>query len=125
MKRWATWRISSAIGLLQAGQALLGLGHDLDPDPAPVLGVAPARHHAGLLEAVEDEGDRAGGQPALLGQAPGGERAVPGNKLQTTHVAAAQLQLLGQALVEVAGRAEIAHDLVPQLLAQLAARPLS
>ena len=42
-------------------------------------------------------------------------------QLQAAHVAAAQLQLLGQTLVEIAGRAEIAHDLVPQLLDQLAA----
>ena len=47
---------------------------------------------------------------------PGGQGPVPGDKLEATHVGAAQLQLLGQALVEVAGRAEIAHDLVPQLL---------
>ena len=41
------------------------------------------------------------------------------NKVETAHVGAAQLQLLGQPLIEVAGRAEVPHDLVPQLLPQL------
>ena len=68
LKCWATWRISSAIGCCRPARRSCGLGHDLDPDPAPVLGVAPARHHAGLLETVENEGHRSGGQPALLGQ---------------------------------------------------------
>ena len=112
-------------GLLQALQALLGRRDDLDPDPPAVLGVAAPGHHARLLQAVEDEGDGPGGQPALLGQAARGQRAEAANKVEAAHVGPAQLQLLGQALVEVAGGAEVAHDLGAQLLGQLRARPLS
>src|SRR5271166_6231178 len=38
--------------LLQSLQPVLGLRDDLDPDAAAVLGVAPARHHAGALQPV-------------------------------------------------------------------------
>jgi hypothetical protein len=44
---------------------------------------------------------------------------VAANKVKTAHVGPAQLQLLGQAFIEVTGRAEVAHDLVPQLLPEL------
>ena len=87
--------------------------------PTPVLGVAPPRHHAGRLEAIEDEGHRPGGEARLLGEPARGQRTVAANKVKTAHVGPAQLQLLGQAFIEVTGRAEVAHDLVPQLLPEL------
>src|ERR1700728_3563044 len=111
--------------LLQALQALLGRRDHLDPHAAAVLGVAPAGHHARLLQAVEDEGHGAGGHTALLGQAPGGQRAEAPDQLQATHVGPAQLELLGQILVELAGGTEVPHDLGAQLLGQLRTRPLS
>ena len=125
LKRWATWRISSATGCCRPCRRSWAAGHDLDPDPAAVLGVAPPRHHARLLQAVEDEGHRPGGQPALLGQPARGHRAEAADKVQAAHVGPAQLQLLGQALVELAGGAEVPHDLRAQLLRQLRTRPLS
>ena len=79
----------------------------------------PARHHARLFQAVEDEGDGPGGQAALLGQVARGHRAEAANKVEAAHVGPAQLQLLGQALVEFTGRAEVPHDLRAQLLRQL------
>ena len=91
-------------GPVQALQALPGRGDDLDPHPAAVLGVAPTGDHAGLLEAVEDEGDGPGGEPALFGEVARGHGAEAADEVEAAQVGPAQLQLLGQALVEIAGR---------------------
>jgi hypothetical protein len=103
-------------GLLGVLQPLLGRRHQLHPDPAAVIGVPSALHHAGRFEPVEQEGHGAGAQPALVGQLAGRHGAEAAEDVQAAHVGPAQLELLGHPLVEVAGRPEVPDDLRPQLL---------
>ena len=93
-------------GLLETLQPLSCRRDDLDPDSATVLGVAAPGHHARLFQPVQDEGHRPRGQSALFGQVTGGHRAQPANQIQTAQVGPAELQVLGHALVEVAGCAQ-------------------
>jgi len=118
LKRWATWRIPSAMRLLQPLQAILGRRNDLDQTRG-VLGVAPRGHHSRLPPGVaRDEGDGSMVSPLSQPAGPPSE-ATAADEIKTAHVGPAQLQLLRQALVVCAGSAEIAHNFGAQLLPQL------
>src|SRR3954451_17335542 len=70
----AQQRAQDEVGLVGHGvhgrQAVLALGGELDPEDAPVPGVARAREQALALEAIEMVGQRRARQAELAGQLP-------------------------------------------------------
>jgi hypothetical protein len=56
-----------------------------------------------LLEAVDDDGDAAGGEAAALGEEAGGHRAEQFEQVEKLHVGGVETEFLRHALAEEAG----------------------
>src|SRR5205823_1701568 len=87
-----------------------------DHDLAAIRGMLVAPDEAGLLQAIEDAGDRAGGEPGLLGEQPRGHglrRRRPLRDVEALVIGDAEPEPVGDRLVEEHGAgAELAADLL-------------
>ena len=97
--------------LVPGGRDLGGLHHLA----AAVAGIGPAADVPGLLQAVQDGSDTAGGEAEQAGQGGRGERAGPAEDVQGAHVGAVEAIPVGRGLIEPvdlgAQRPEAADDL--------------
>jgi hypothetical protein len=92
---------------------------DLDVDAPPVVGVAYAPGVSGFLEAVDERGDGAGGEPGPLGELAGGQRTIALEVVDAAHVGAVEAEGVGDGLVVavggVLGRAHLGEELLEPL----------
>ncbi len=125
LKCWATWRISSATGCCRPAKRSWAAG-TISTQTRRRSSVSRRR---ATMPASSRRSRMKVTAPVVRPLSSASRPAVSGpwlaDQLQAPHVGPAQLQLLGHAVVELGGGAEVAHDLGAQLLAQLRARPLS
>jgi len=74
-----------------------------DQHAAPVGGILRAANVARLLEAVDDDGDAAGGEAAALGEEAGVIGPSSSSRLKKLHVGGVETEFLRHALAEKAG----------------------
>ena len=98
------WPISDALlsptRAMVASTAGHAVGHELDDDAPPVGRVGDPADVAGLLQAVDDAGDRAGRQAHEVGQPAGGRRAAVEEHLERLDVGLGQAEPEGDRLAE-------------------------
>ena len=84
----------------RCGDSRDAVGHELDDDAPPIGGVGDTAHVAGLLQAIDDAGDRAGGQARQVGQLARGRRAAVDEHLERLDVGLGQAEPEGHRVAE-------------------------
>ena len=98
------WPISDALlsptRAMVASTAGHALRHELDDDAPAIGGIGDPAHIAGLLQAIDDAGDRAGRQAREVGQHAGGRRAAVEEHLERLDVGLGQAEPEGHRVAE-------------------------